>query len=443
MSGAKRQPSDAPSPSIGRRQFVGLAALSGTAVAIAACSGGSSGPKQGGTNSTLPTVTKPKYPNLVRVTTVFTPSSSGLLGHLIPAFERANPHLRVQVTATNDVFTPGTNGSADLLIVHYYHLGQPSRTPGRVGGPKPGVIPGSGEGGGNGGGGGAGSGAGNGTAGGGGATNGSPPATGPGSGTGTGGGHGTGGGAGRGTGGGRGSHGGGSTTSVVPGSGKGRGTGTGPGNSGAGSGAVLPGDLTYPPGATTTGTITTGEFVLEDYGLWPLMLFANQALLVGPPSDPAHVKGLTGVEAFRRIASTPNSYYLANNSDLRIAYLEDMLVAGAGVSKGDWYVTSATVGTALLQQAAAGNAYTIWGDENASLKVVAGKLVPLVTTDPLFQRTMVSIVINPRRVAGVNSDGAHAFQAYLTDAATQAQILAFREPGFTVPTFWPVAASSA
>lgn len=424
--------SDPAIPSLGRRRFMGLAALGGTAALAAACSSGSGGAKQGGSGSTLPVTTKPKRPDLVRVTTVFTPYSSGLLPHLVPAFEKANPGLQVQLTATNDVFTPGTDGSADLLIVHYYHLGQPSRTPGRPSGPKPGVIPGSGAGGGNGGGGAAGIGSGPGSA----SSASTRPATGPGSGTGTGGGRGGGGG------GGGGHRGGATSTALIPGSGKGRRTGTGPGNSGAGSGEVLPGDLSYPAGATT-GTITTGEFVLEDYGLWPLMVFANQALLVGPPSDPAHVKGLSGVEALRRIATTPNTFYLANASDLRILFLEEMLLAGAGLKQGDWYVTSGTVGTALLKQAAAGNAYTIWGDETASLKAAAGKLVPLVTTDPLFQRAMVSIVVNPRRVAGVNSDGAHAFQAYLTEPATQAEILSFREPGFSVPTFWPVAASSA
>jgi ABC-type tungstate transport system permease subunit len=411
---------------------MGLAALGGTAAFAAACSSGSGGAKQGGSSSTLPVTTKPKHPDLVRVSTVFTPYSSGLLAHLVPAFEKANPGLHVQLTATNDVFTPGTNGSADLLIVHYYHLGQPSRTPGRVGGPTPGIVPGSGQGGGTGSGGGGGAGS----------TPSTKPATGPGSGTGTGGGKGTGSGNTAATGGGKGGRSGSSATSVVPGSGDGRGTGTGPGKAGAGSGAVLPGHLAYPAGSSP-GTVTTGDFILESYGLWPLMLFANQAVLVGPPSDPAHVKGLSGIEAFRRIATTANSYYLANNTDLRIEFLEDMLLAGAGLSKGDWYVQSATVGTALLKQAAAGNAYTIWGDETASLSAVAGKLVPLVTTDPLFQRAMVSIVINPRRVAGVNSDGAHTFQAYLTEAATQAEILAFREPGFSVPTFWPAAASSA
>ena len=188
--------------------------------------------------------------------------------------------------------------------------------------------------------------------------------------------------------------------------------------------------------------MTTGTFVLDGYGLWPLLAFSNQALLVGPPSDPARVRGLPATEAMRRIASS-GSGFLAAKLDIRINYLDELLLAGAGVSKGNWYVESAAVGTSLLKQAAVGRAYTIWGDETSSLRAVSGRLTPLVVADPVLQRAMVAIVVNPRKVAGVNSEGAHELQAHLTDPATQAEVLAFREPGFATPTFWPAAASSA
>jgi ABC-type tungstate transport system permease subunit len=371
-----------------RRDLFRLAALGGTAALVSACTSTSGKPA-------AKKVTPPKHPDLVRVVTVFTPYTSGLLGRLVPGFEAAHPKLRVQVSATNDVFTPAIDGHADLVIVHYYHLGQPSRRPGRA--RRANVVPGSGEG----------------------------PGTGGGGGPGTGGG--------RRTGGGRGNRG-------HPGSGAGAGTGGGAGGGGAGSGAVLPGGVAYPPGAPA-GTMTTGTFCLDGYGLWPLMLFANQAVLVGPPDDPAKVRGLSAVDAIRRIAA--HGYFLAAPKDIRITYLNDLLLAAAGLRPGNWYVNSAGLGTTLLEQAAAGRAYTIWGDETASLHAVLGRLVPLVVTDPLLQRAMVSIVVDPRQVVGVNAPGAHALQAYLTEPDVQAQILAFREPGFRSPTFWPIAASSA
>lgn len=419
-----------PAPGLGRRRFLGLIGAGGLGALGAACSSGGKG-SGAASPTTLGKVEEPANPGLVRLATVFTPSTSGLLDQLLARFRQENPKLEVQVNATNDVFTPAMKGEADLVIVHYYHLGQPNRQPGRVGSGSPGsVIPGSGQGGGAGGGNGQGGGPGSGTGTGGG--------TGRGSGSGSGGGTGGPGGPGSGTGGGKPAAG---TGGRHPGSGSGAGTGGGAGAGGAGSGSVLPGGYTYPAGAAP-GTITTGGFVLEGYGLWPLMLFSNQALVVGPPSDPAKVAGQTAAEALRRI-STSGNYFVASQMDVRIRYVEDLLLASSGLKKGNWYVPSNAVGTALLAQAAAGNAYAIWGDETASLKAVAGKLVPLVTTDPLLQRAMVSIVVDPKRVPKVNYEGAHTLQAFLTSPAAQAEVLAFREPGFQTPTFWPVAPSSA
>jgi ABC-type tungstate transport system permease subunit len=322
----------------------------------------------------------------VRLETVYTPSTSGLLAALLPAFE-SQTGLTVHVSATDDVFTPATAGHADLLVVHYYHLGQPGRVPGRV-------VPGSGQGGGGGGGGG-------------------------------------------------GHH---HRQGVVPGSGQGRGTGAGgkrlSTTGDAGSGAILPGGAAYPPGASP-GTINTGAFVLEGYGLWPLALFNNQALVIGPPADPAGIKGMPSASAAVAKIAQSGETFLVTTTDVRIYYLTNLMLAISGVKIGPWYQTTKVVGTYLLQQAAAKNAYTVWGDENASLIPLAAQLTPLVLTDPVLQRGLVSIVVNPQKVDGVNFHGAHLLQSYLTNATTQAAVLNFREPGFTTPTFWPAAQTSA
>jgi ABC-type tungstate transport system permease subunit len=50
---------------------------------------------------------------------------------------------------------------------------------------------------------------------------------------------------------------------------------------------------------------------------------------------------------------------------------------------------------------------------------------------------MVSIVVNPEKVAGVNSKGAVSFQEYLIAPATQAKIKAFRYPDYARQAWWP------
>jgi ABC-type tungstate transport system permease subunit len=62
---------------------------------------------------------------------------------------------------------------------------------------------------------------------------------------------------------------------------------------------------------------------------------------------------------------------------------------------------------------------------------------PLNVDDPLLQRIMVSVVVNPDRIPGVNVEGARALERYLIRQGTQACIRAFRYPGFPHQMWWP------
>src|ERR1051325_687980 len=103
------------------------------------------------------------------------------------------------------------------------------------------------------------------------------------------------------------------------------------------------------------------SFVTYGYGLWPHAVFANQIALLGPPSDPAHVRGLMdAAEAMRRIAET-RSTFLANDSDGQ-RYIEDILWARAGApAKGAWYVNHHTQGPQAAREASEAGAYPLGG----------------------------------------------------------------------------------
>lgn len=180
-------------------------------------------------------------------------------------------------------------------------------------------------------------------------------------------------------------------------------------------------------------------FVQEGLGLWPHAVFSNQQVLVGPPSDPAGVRGLTdGVEALRRIIQTKSLFMVNNISGVK--YIEAMLWEGAGRPElGDWYVDLGLEARPAVEAAAERGAYVFWGF--APFFRTQGQrpldLVPLVTADPLFQRVMVAVVVNPERIAGVSSEGATALQSYLITPATQAKIKAFRYPGVDFQAWWP------
>ena len=180
-------------------------------------------------------------------------------------------------------------------------------------------------------------------------------------------------------------------------------------------------------------------FVTSGFGSWPHPVFANQIAILGPSSDPAHVRGLTdAAEAFRRIAAS-RSPFLVNDSDGN-KYVEAILWAKAGSpAKGDWYVNRHSQGPQAARDAAKQGAYTIWGvPPFVRLKAQAPlDLEPLVTADPIFQRIMVAIVVDPKKVNGVNDAGAEAFQAFLLAPSTQARVAAFRYPGIAQQVWWP------
>jgi tungstate transport system substrate-binding protein len=180
-------------------------------------------------------------------------------------------------------------------------------------------------------------------------------------------------------------------------------------------------------------------FITEGLGLWPHPVFANQMVLLGPPADPAHVRKLTdAAEAFRRIAAS-KSLFLSNNG-AGAKYLEEILWTSANVhEKGTWYLALKSQGSQAARDAASKCAYVLWGLAPFLRLKRQGPidLEPLVFQDPIFQRIMVTVVVNPKKVPGVNVDGATAFQNFLIAPTTQARIRAFRYPDFEWQAWWP------
>lgn len=187
-------------------------------------------------------------------------------------------------------------------------------------------------------------------------------------------------------------------------------------------------------------------FVQDGFGGWPQTVFFNQHSLLGPPSDPAQVQGLTDVvEAFRRIANT-RSPFIVNDTEV-LKYLTEILWKAAGSSeKEGWYSDQEGVhGQDAIAKAAQQGGYVLWGLTPflRTQQQNRVELQPLVLNDPLLQRIMVTVAVDPDKVRGVNVTGAEAFQRYLLDPATQARIRAFRLPGIDQQIWWPAGRDNA
>lgn len=183
------------------------------------------------------------------------------------------------------------------------------------------------------------------------------------------------------------------------------------------------------------------QFVTSGKGAWPRPVFANQAVLVGPKSDPAKIRGMTDpFEAMRKIVASGSPLLAVDSSGER--YLTELMLAGAGnPPRGAWYIETPLSKEPAMRLAEEKNAYTVWGSlpfERFRRRHGTG-LDVMVWETPVFHRVMATIVVNPAKFSGVNVEGARALEAYLLAPATQAAIAAFREPGLDRQTWWPAA----
>ncbi len=198
------------------------------------------------------------------------------------------------------------------------------------------------------------------------------------------------------------------------------------------------------------GHAGTEAFMSEGLGRWPRIVFSNQAVLVGPSSDPAGVRGIAdAAEAFRRIAARGGEF-LVNNAPTE-RYLAEVLWRTAGSpAKSGWQIDLQLRDQDTIEMAASRGAYTLWGlvpfVRLQEQRLQQGRplgMDALVVGDPAFQRVMVSIVVNPARVQGIDQEGALAFERFLLDPSTQARIRAFRHHGLAGQTWWPAGRNNA
>ena len=189
----------------------------------------------------------------------------------------------------------------------------------------------------------------------------------------------------------------------------------------------------------------TQAFAQDGFGQWPQPVFFNQLALLGSPSDPARVQDLTDlVEAFRRIANT-RSPLIVNNIE-GVKYLTEILWNATGLpEKGEWYRDQGLQGPDAIVEAARQDGYVLWGLTPflRTQQQNRVELQPLVLNDPLLQRIMVTVAVNPDKVSGVNVEGVEAFQQYLLAPATQARIRDFRLPGIDRQIWWPAGRNNA
>ncbi len=170
----------------------------------------------------------------------------------------------------------------------------------------------------------------------------------------------------------------------------------------------------------------------------------NFFVIVGPASDPAGIKDLSPVDAFRKIFSTGesgNALFVSrgDNSGTHVKELSLWKKAGLNPQGRNWYIESGTGMSDTLLIANEKNAYTL-SDIGTYLKLKAEDRIDLVVLmaggDELLNIYSVYIV-NPEKIEGVNYEAAKAFHDFVASDVGQEIIAGYGVKEYGQPLFYP------
>ncbi|NQT52354.1 substrate-binding domain-containing protein [bacterium] len=189
-----------------------------------------------------------------------------------------------------------------------------------------------------------------------------------------------------------------------------------------------------------SGDITT-DLVADGYGVRMRPWTRNDLVILGPPADPAQIKGLAdGAQALRRIAEAKAPFIDGHGMGTR--EMSHKLWKRAGiVPRGDWVIqdecdTDRNILLFAEKRAAyviVGRMPVLWG------RMPKGTMQILVDRDPTMRRPYVVMEANPARFPQANHAGARALADFLLSPKMQAFLKTFGADRFGgIPLFHPV-----
>jgi tungstate transport system substrate-binding protein len=184
-------------------------------------------------------------------------------------------------------------------------------------------------------------------------------------------------------------------------------------------------------------------FMAQGAGVDRRLIMHNDFVIVGPPGDPAHIKGQAALAAMQAIAAAGAPFVSRGDASGTNA-LELSLWQQAGIDpKGKpWYIVSGQGMGATLNVTDEKNAYTI-SDRATYLAFKARlQLQILAEKDRVLLNIYHVIRVNPAKQPSVNTAGAQAFADYLVSPEGQTLIAGFGAQKYGQALFVPDAGKS-
>ncbi|UCH61037.1 MAG: substrate-binding domain-containing protein [Anaerolineales bacterium] len=181
------------------------------------------------------------------------------------------------------------------------------------------------------------------------------------------------------------------------------------------------------------------EFMQGGHGVRREDVMYNDFVIIGPPSDPAAISGLTDApDAFKKIAAS-QAIFVSRGDDSGTHTKEKSIWAAASLEpSGDWYLSAGQGMGAVLTMADEQRAYTLSDRATYLARTLEGTdLVILVEGDPILFNPYGVLAVNPNKGPQIKADLANAFIDWLISVPTQEEIAQFGAEKFGAPLFTP------
>jgi len=181
------------------------------------------------------------------------------------------------------------------------------------------------------------------------------------------------------------------------------------------------------------------KFMADGNGVNRRLVMHNDYIIVGPPGDPAGIKGIKKAsEAFKKIAATGSIFMSRGDNSGTHAKEKDIWKAAGVKYEGEkWYQQTGLGMGQTLAVAAEKKTYTL-ADRGTylALKKNLG-LDILVEGDAILLNVYHVIEVNPKKWPKVNAPGGKAFADFMVSKGTQDIIKTFGVEKFGSPLFFP------
>ena len=180
------------------------------------------------------------------------------------------------------------------------------------------------------------------------------------------------------------------------------------------------------------------KFMEAGHGTARILVMHNDFVVVGPPGDPAGIKGAQkAADAFAAIAKA-GSLFVSRGDDSGTHKMELQIWQAAGVRpEGKWYQSAGQGMGGTLRIASEKDGYTLTDRATYLAQQKTLALAILVEGDAALLNIYSVIPVNPNKNDKSNAEGAEAFAQYMVSPEAQALIGSFGVDKFGQPLFFP------